>query len=562
MHRLWSPQSALDARPLVGICIRSRPIGGVTWLYIRSPVPVERCGMLKNPDVEEPEPGTSEPIDLGPGPRLYAKQLRQHGATVVLSHDYLPPRRSKLRVQSKRSCFVAAVSLSSAAMAVLSLAIAHRVVDGAQLNWNYRWLCASAAGTVAMMALASRPDLKRAAGAFLEELIEAGREALVAGMVLVIVGFFWRPGSVTHFSFSRGTVLLTVPLLFVFVGGARVLLRSLLLSFRQRGHNLSSIVVIGDSNSAASFMQTIERQTGTGYRIVAHITDPDGGGEIARALHQISTTMPIDEVVIATHGLSARQIQAIVAHPSMRAVRVRAVPELFGLPPSKVQVVSLADFPLLTLCANPVRGARWKVKRALDMAVSLGALVVLSPVLAAIAIAIRLDSKGPVLFRQERVGMDGKPIELLKFRTMTAGADDLVHREFIASMLKVVPAPSSSTGFYKLTDDPRITRLGRALRRFSLDELPQLVNVLKGDMSLVGPRPALEYETEMYEEWQFRRFDVLPGMTGLWQVSGRSRLTPADMLRLDVHYAETWSLWKDFLIIVRTIPAVLGDNAR
>jgi lipopolysaccharide/colanic/teichoic acid biosynthesis glycosyltransferase len=203
------------------------------------------------------------------------------------------------------------------------------------------------------------------------------------------------------------------------------------------------------------------------------------------------------------------------------------------------------------------------VKRAVDL-VGAGVLLLIAglPMLA-IALIIRLTSAGPVLFRQERVGMDGKRFELLKFRSMTAGASDQVHRDFMFQMLSgAATAEDGTTSFFKLTDDPRITKIGKILRRYSIDELPQLLNVLKGDMSLVGPRPALAYEVDLYEDWQLRRLDVLPGMTGLWQVSGRSRLSPADMLRLDVHYAETWSLFKDLLIILKTIPAILRDDAR
>jgi lipopolysaccharide/colanic/teichoic acid biosynthesis glycosyltransferase len=181
----------------------------------------------------------------------------------------------------------------------------------------------------------------------------------------------------------------------------------------------------------------------------------------------------------------------------------------------------------------------------------------------AISLLIRLTSPGPIFFRQERVGMDGKRFELLKFRSMTAGASDQVHRDFMFQMLSGHAASEGGSGpFFKLTDDPRITKIGRLLRRFSVDEIPQLFNVMRGDMSLVGPRPALAYEVDLYEDWQLRRLDVLPGMTGLWQVSGRSKLSPADMLRLDVHYAETWSLGKDLLIILKTIPAILRDDAR
>jgi lipopolysaccharide/colanic/teichoic acid biosynthesis glycosyltransferase len=217
----------------------------------------------------------------------------------------------------------------------------------------------------------------------------------------------------------------------------------------------------------------------------------------------------------------------------------------------------------LTLFENPVRGPHWAVKRAVDV-VGAGVLLLMAglPMLV-ISLIIRLTSPGPILFRQERVGMDGKRFELLKFRSMTAGASDQVHRDFMFQMLSSTATSDEGTSsFFKLTNDPRITKIGKVLRRYSIDELPQLLNVLKGDMSLVGPRPALAYEVDLYEDWQLRRLDVLPGMTGLWQVSGRSRLSPADMLRLDVHYAETWSLFKDLLIILKTIPAILRDDAR
>jgi lipopolysaccharide/colanic/teichoic acid biosynthesis glycosyltransferase len=261
--------------------------------------------------------------------------------------------------------------------------------------------------------------------------------------------------------------------------------------------------------------------------------------------------------------MSPEQIASIVAHPGMRRARLRAVPELFGLPPSKVQIESFGDFPLLTLFENPVRGPHWAVKRAVDLIGAATLLVLMGLPMLVISLIFRLTSSGPVLFRQERVGMDGKPFELLKFRSMAAGASDQIHRDFMFHMLSgQKESDGGRDAFFKLADDPRVTKIGRLLRRFSLDELPQLFNVLRGEMSLVGPRPALAYEVDLYEDWQRRRLDVLPGMTGLWQVSGRSRLSPADMLRLDVHYAETWSGFKDMLIILKTIPAILRDDAR
>jgi exopolysaccharide biosynthesis polyprenyl glycosylphosphotransferase len=480
---------------------------------------------------------------------------------VILSPDFPIAHLRQSYATEKRAAFLLAVGLTNAMASFASIALARLIVDNRSLGRPYLWLSLASSAAVFAMTIVSRPDRQRSAGAYLEEWVEAAREAFAVGLILVLVAFFWRPKAITNFSFSRGTVLLAVPLLFVFIGVLRSAERAALLKLRRRGHNLASVVVIGESPSAAAFMRTIHSETGTGYRVLAHIPDPGSIDSIQDGLTRLAMTVPLDEVVIATSELSALQIQAIYTHPLMRGVRVRAIPELFGLPPSKVQMVDFADFPLLTLFENPVRGIRWRIKRSFDLAVALITLLFLAPVMIAIAIAIRMTSEGPILFRQTRVGMDCQPFEVLKFRTMITNAPDAVHREFMAAMLKQQGDTAPREGFYKLADDPRITRVGRVLRRFSLDEFPQLFNVLRGEMSIVGPRPALAYEVEHYEEWQLRRFDVLPGMTGLWQVSGRSRLSPADMLRLDVHYAETWSLPKDLAIMLRTLPAVLRRDA-
>ena len=464
----------------------------------------------------------------------------------------------------KRWGFLTATSLGNGAIAFISVALARLMMDHLMPTGAYLWLCLAASSVVVVMSLASRPDRQRAPGGILEEWIEASREAVAAGMALVLITFLWRPEPIQHFSFSRGTVLATVPVLFVLVGLSRTAWRLLLLHLRRQGHNLASIVVIGDSSSSEAFIKTIGARSGTGYRVVGRIDSPDVDADLAWLLSDLSRSVHIDEVVIASFEVSTEQMEALIAEPAMAGVRVRAVPEIFGLPPSKVEIGSFAGFPVLTLFENPVRGIRWKLKRAVDLTVASTALVLLSPLLGAIALAISLTTRGPILFKQERVGMDGKRFTMLKFRSMVANAPDAHHRELMSSFLTAeteATAPHPS-GFFKAADDPRITALGRVLRRFSLDELPQLFNVLRGEMSLVGPRPALSYEVALYKKWQRRRLHVLPGVTGLWQVSGRSRLSPADMLRLDVHYAETWSLTTDIKIILRTIPAILRDDAR
>lgn len=200
-------------------------------------------------------------------------------------------------------------------------------------------------------------------------------------------------------------------------------------------------------------------------------------------------------------------------------------------------------------------------KRLLDITVAGAALVVLLPVFAAIAVGIRCTSPGPVIFRQPRVGLNGSEFTILKFRTMRAGAehDDRAHREQIARELAGVQEPVD--GSFKLHDDGRVTRIGHLLRRYSLDELPQLVNVLRGEMSVVGPRPALAWEHTMFSPTQQRRTEVPPGITGLWQVSGRSALDTRAMLDLDLTYVDTWTLRGDVSIIFRTVTSAVRDRS-
>ena len=212
------------------------------------------------------------------------------------------------------------------------------------------------------------------------------------------------------------------------------------------------------------------------------------------------------------------------------------------------------------------RSAARVIKRMIDIVGSLAALIVFSPLLAVIAVAVKLTSKGPILFQQPRVGQHGVPFKFLKFRSMRTDSDPKMHREFINEFIRGSSnAPQGQTGpkMYKITDDPRVTRVGRFIRRTSLDELPQFWNVLRGEMSLVGPRPPIPYELESYRPWHKRRIlEVKPGITGLWQIYGRSRTTFDEMVRLDLRYARTWSILMDLRILVQTPRAMFsGEGA-
>jgi lipopolysaccharide/colanic/teichoic acid biosynthesis glycosyltransferase len=224
--------------------------------------------------------------------------------------------------------------------------------------------------------------------------------------------------------------------------------------------------------------------------------------------------------------------------------------------------MSEARFELSELMtARAVGHQRGWPKRTLDLSVATLLLLLLTPLLVLVWLAVRTTSRGPTLFRQSRVGRFGRPFVMYKFRTMRTGCSDAIHREYVRSLLtQDEPPTGGGHGLYKLETDPRVTRVGRVLRRLSLDELPQLINVLRGDMSLVGPRPALPWEAEMFSRDDHKRFLVPPGLTGLWQVSGRNTLTMREGLALDLCYVDEQSFLLDLKILVKTVPAVLTSR--
>jgi exopolysaccharide biosynthesis polyprenyl glycosylphosphotransferase len=282
--------------------------------------------------------------------------------------------------------------------------------------------------------------------------------------------------------------------------------------------------------------------------------DPDGRdlpllGPIA-ALEPLVDGQRVDEIVVALPAARREQVGRILARGFAHPVQVKFAPELVDdLLPSRLELHHVGGRSYLGFA--PVARVSW-VKRAFDLVAGTLILLLLAPVMLAIALAVKLDSPGPVFFLQERVGKDGRRFRMIKFRSMRRDADRL--------LADLRDKNEASGPLFKMRNDPRITRVGRVLRRTSLDELPQLFNVLRGEMSLVGPRPPVPSEVAEYEDWQHGRLRAVPGMTGLWQVSGRSDVPFHDMVRLDIHYIRNWSLALDLEIMLRTIPAVLGNR--
>jgi exopolysaccharide biosynthesis polyprenyl glycosylphosphotransferase len=271
-------------------------------------------------------------------------------------------------------------------------------------------------------------------------------------------------------------------------------------------------------------------------------------GPIAQ-LEQLVHTHAIDELVIALPASRREQVGRIIARGFHRPVTVKVLPGLHDLLPRRFEVHDVGGRSYIGF--TPVAPVSW-LKRAVDVLLTAGGLVALSPLLLAVMIAIKLDSSGPIFYRQERVGKNGRRFGMLKFRSMVMNADE--------KLAELRSRNEASGPLFKMRDDPRVTRVGRFIRRWSLDELPQLFNVLRGEMSLVGPRPPLPAEVAQYEDWQHGRLRAVPGLTGLWQVSGRSEVPFHDMVRLDLHYIRSWSLSLDIEIMLRTIPAVLSNR--
>jgi exopolysaccharide biosynthesis polyprenyl glycosylphosphotransferase len=258
----------------------------------------------------------------------------------------------------------------------------------------------------------------------------------------------------------------------------------------------------------------------------------------------------LDELIVADAGLGEQELLEIVEAAHKLAVKVRVAPRTTELLLERGEYVPGQAVPLYELRPPILAGTDWALKRTFDVVVAALIVVVGLPVWLVIAAVIKLGSRGPVLYADPRVGLGEREFEMLKFRTMVEGA--------AAEQQALESANEAGGALFKIRDDPRVTRAGRGLRRFSLDEIPNVLNVLRGEMSLVGPRPLPVRDHDRLEPWHRRRSNVLPGMTGLWQIAGRSNLPFDDLVRLDFYYLENWSLWLDITILLRTVPAVLA----
>ncbi len=378
------------------------------------------------------------------------------------------------------------------------------------------------------------------------------------GIVIIMAMTFWfRPLVYSRLMFIwAGVTIVTLLSL------SRLIKRWVWGSLMRRGVGADRVLIVGAGEVGRRLMRNIVAHPELGYRVIGFVDDdPEKSRtDIGRFkalggidnLPRVAQEEAIDEVIITLPWVYHRKILGIMRQCEREQVRARIVPDLFQLAFSRVDIENLGGIPIIGVKEISITGWNLAFKRAGDIVISLAGLILLFPLMLLISIAIELDSPGPVLFKQIRVGKGGRRFVFYKFRSMRQGAEE--ERPQLADLDEAVGP------IFKIRRDPRCTRVGRFLRRTSLDELPQLYNVLRGEMSLVGPRPAIPSEVELYQEWHRNRLEVSPGITGLWQVSGRSQLTFDEMCLLDIYYLENWSPLLDLKIALKTIPAVLAGR--
>ncbi|GAY16500.1 polyprenyl glycosylphosphotransferase [Mycobacterium sp. shizuoka-1] len=367
---------------------------------------------------------------------------------------------------------------------------------------------------------------------------------------------------------ARGYLMIALPAGITLLILFRWLGRQMVVRARRKyGRCITRVLVVGSERAVCDLTRSLARDSSEyevvgacipGPRSRTEITVPGIGsiasfGDESNVVGAVTATKSHAVAVTATERLDGRGFRDLSWELEKLNIDLLVSPGVVDVAGPRLQMRPVAGLPLIHVEKPQYHGAKRFQKRLFDIAFSSAVLVFGLPILAAIAIAIKLTSKGPVFYRQERIGMNGQPFEMVKFRTMVDGAD---------TMLGQLSALNESEGgvLFKIRCDPRITPVGRFLRKYSLDELPQFINVFKQDMSVVGPRPPLANEVKSYDDHAKRRLLVRPGITGLWQVSGRSDLSWEDSVRLDLFYVENWSMMSDLLIALKTVRAVFGHH--
>ncbi|KJL40335.1 sugar transferase [Microbacterium trichothecenolyticum] len=453
----------------------------------------------------------------------------------------------------------AGIVVGDVAAIVLSLAIASLVRFGAPAHWTahaigYAAAAVATAGVwlIALWAVKSRA--RRIIGQGLTEYQRVTNATLVAFGCVAIVCY------VGQIEFARGYVAAAMPLGWALLLLNRLIWRRLLMALRHDGRALTGAMVVGSPEEVDRTVEELHRNFAAGYRPVAiSLTQPmsEAPMNVRERLSHLPR-VPLERVVAATKGSRTRALMIAGDLPGGRdqikslgwalensKTELILVSRLTDVAGPRIHLRPVAGLPMVHVQLPQYSGFAHSLKRIFDVVATAAGLIVLAPALAVIAVLIRTRDGGPALFRQERVGVGGTTFTMYKFRSMVVDAE--------AQLARLESLSDGNGVLFKMRDDPRVTPVGRFLRRFSLDELPQLWNVLRGDMSLVGPRPPLPSEVREYAGHETRRLLSKPGLTGLWQVSGRSDLSWEESVRIDLYYVENWSFTGDLILILRTV---------
>jgi len=391
--------------------------------------------------------------------------------------------------------------------------------------------------------------------AWMEEVYLIGSGVAVSIVIVLAMFFIIQP-----LVYSR-LMLIYVAALTLLIGALTRLIRRWVLAWlRNRGIGIRRVLIVGMGDVGQAVLGIMLARPELGYKPVGFLDDNPAKGEVnlgrvmalgaTSRLDETLAAQAIDTVILTFRWKHYDRIQELADICASAGIDLRIVPDIMQLNMRQVQVENLDGIPLLGFGVHdPFSGANRLLKRALDVALVVAAAPLWLSLWLLVTLALKLEGEGPILFRQERVGKDGSKFEMLKFRSMIPNAE--------AMHADLLEASDEDPRHPKFVDDPRITPLGKFLRRASLDELPNFINVLRGQMSLVGPRPPTPSEVELYEAWQRRRLQITPGMTGLWQVRGRSHIPFDEMCLMDIYYIENWSITMDIRILMMTIPRVV-----
>jgi exopolysaccharide biosynthesis polyprenyl glycosylphosphotransferase len=500
------------------------------------------------PPAETPRAEQAEPPAPPPAPA-------PHGRDVRASRLYLLSRGPIVTLARRVLSVVSLVALDIAGLALgiyLALVVRELVRGEGDILWGLLWREGAAewlkfAAPITVLVFAQ-------AGLYRQRELRPGWGRILASLIvvaLIVLAF----GLGTDYDFTTsGLIPTAVVTSAVTIGLFRAAYESVSLEFLRAAGIRRRVVLVGEGESLDRLKTSLAAtRGGVRYEFVGAVaTERTPGLRRLGSPDQLATVLEDvrpDEVILSEADFDERTVLEVVEQAHRQGIKVRLAPDTTELLMQRGEYVPGQGTPLFELRPPVLTGWDWTIKRAFDIGASVLIAALLLPLWLLIALAVKLDSRGPVFFVDRRIGVGEREFGMLKFRTMVAEAPAL--------QPELEKANEAEGALFKIRDDPRVTRVGRVLRRFSLDEIPQIANVLRGEMSLVGPRPLPLRDHALLEDWHRARYAVLPGMTGLWQISGRSGLTFDDLVRLDFTYLENWSIWLDITIIARTIPAVL-----